>query len=93
VRVEKSVRIVNTEGLHARPSGAVVSLAAVYESELRIGCGDREVDGRSILGLITLGATCGSELCFKADGPDAEALVDDLVRLVEAGFPLDQAAK
>ena len=70
-----------------------MSLAAVYESELRIGCGDREVDGRSILGLITLGATCGSELCFKADGPDAEALVDDLVRLVEAGFPLDQAAK
>jgi len=93
VRVEKSVRIVNPEGLHARPSGAVVSLARGYESELRIRCGDREVDGRSILGLITLGATCGSELEFLAAGPDAEALVDDLIRLVEAGFSPEREAK
>lgn len=93
MRVEKSVRIVNPEGLHARPSGAVVSLARAYESELRIRCGDREVDGRSILGLITLGATCGSELEFLATGPDAEALVDDLIRLVENGFPPEQKAK
>jgi len=84
--VERTMKIVNTEGLHARPSGSVVALASEYESELRIRCGERTVNGRSILELITLGATCGSELHVSAEGPDAEELVGALERLVEAGF-------
>jgi len=86
VRVERRVTIVNPEGLHARPSGAVVSLANGFESELSIRCGDREVDGRSILGLITLGAACGSVLVLRGIGPDAEAMIEALARLIEDGF-------
>lgn len=80
------MKIVNPEGLHARPSGALVAVALEHESVLRIRCAGREVNGRSILEVIALGATCGSELEFWADGPDAEALVLALATLVESGF-------
>ena len=55
-------------------------------ADLRIRCAGREVNGRSILEVIALGATCGSELELLADGPDAEALVSALAALVEGGF-------
>jgi phosphocarrier protein HPr len=84
--VERTVMITNPEGLHARPSGSVVAIALEYQSDLKIHCGGRSVNGRSILELITLGATCGSELHLSAEGPDAEELVGALVKLVEAGF-------
>jgi len=86
MKIERRAQIVNPEGLHARPSGTLVAIAQEFQSELRIACNGREVNGRSILELITLGATCGSELLFSAHGPDAEALVDALVQAVSAGF-------
>lgn len=86
MQCERTVKIVNSEGLHARPSGAVVAVALDYESEIRIRCRDRQVNGRSILELITLGATCGSELHLAAEGPDAEELVEALCQLINAGF-------
>jgi phosphotransferase system HPr (HPr) family protein len=84
--MERVVRIVNPEGLHARPSGAIVSAALRFESALRVAAGDREVNGRSILEVISLGATCGTDLVLRADGPDAEALLDELEELVAGGF-------
>ncbi len=83
---ERTVKIVNSEGLHARPSGAVVAVALDFESEIQISCRDRRVNGRSILELITLGATCGSELHMTAKGPDAEQLIEALSNLIGAGF-------
>ena len=84
--LERCVRITNAEGLHARPSGALVAVAQGYTSDLRIACEGREVNGRSILELISLGAKHGSELCFTASGDDAEALLEHLARIVESGF-------
>jgi phosphotransferase system HPr (HPr) family protein len=79
-------KIVNPEGLHARPCHAVVSLARDFEAELRIRNGDNEVNGRSILELMTLSAACGDELEMKADGEDALALLEALSSLIAAGF-------
>jgi phosphotransferase system HPr (HPr) family protein len=79
-------RIVNAEGLHARPCHAVVSLAREFEAELRIRNGETEVNGRSILELMTLSAACGDELELKAEGEDALALIEALSRLIAAGF-------
>lgn len=84
--MERTVTIVNPEGLHARPSGALVAVALDHEADLRIRCSGREVNGRSILEVIALGATCGAELELVADGPDAEALLAALATLVEGGF-------
>ena len=83
---EQRAKIVNPEGLHARPCHAVVSIAREYESELRIRNGDHEVNGRSILELMTLSAACGDELLLKAEGEDALALLEALSSLIAAGF-------
>jgi phosphotransferase system enzyme I (PtsI) len=86
VDIERTLKIVNSEGMHARPSGAVVAVASEFESELRIRCNERSVNGRSILELITLGATCGSELHLRASGADAGEMLDALSRLIGSGF-------
>ena len=84
--VERRVTIVNETGLHARPCHAIASLALGYRAELRIACGDREVNGRSILELMTLEAERGRVLFLRAVGDDALALVGALERLIVSGF-------
>jgi phosphotransferase system enzyme I (PtsI) len=89
LEAERTVRIVNTSGLHARPCHALVTTALRYTSDLRVGCGSREVTGTSILELMTLSASCDSELRFSARGEDAGEMIEELVHLVEAGFQED----
>ncbi len=84
--VVKTVRIVNPEGLHARPCHSVVSLAREFDAELRIANGAHSVNGRSILELMTLAASLGTELELSASGDDASALVEALCELISAGF-------
>jgi phosphocarrier protein len=86
VEVTRSVRIVNPAGLHARPCHAFVTIANAFESDLRVTCDGLEVNGKSILELMTLAAPCESTLALKARGRDARELVDRLSALVEAGF-------
>lgn len=76
----------NVKGLHARPCHAVVSFALGYSSEFRVSNGGNEVNGRSILELMTLCAPCDTELGLRAVGGDAEALVAGVAALIEAGF-------
>ena len=86
MRSSLKARLVNAKGLHARPCHALVSTALGFESDVRVRSGDQEVNGKSILELMTLGAACGVELEFLADGEDAEAAVAALVALVASGF-------
>jgi phosphocarrier protein len=86
VLVRRSVRIVNPRGLHARPCHALVSAALEFESRLSVNCAGREVDGKSILSLMTLSCPVGSELELIAEGSDAQALIERLSGLVNAGF-------
>jgi len=86
VQVRRKVHIKNPRGLHARPCHALVSAALGYQASLKIACAGREVEGKSILSLMTLEAPCGTELELVADGPDAARLVDHLAALVDGGF-------
>ena len=83
---ERTIEIVNAQGLHARPCHVVVSLVASFEGELRVRCGEHEVNGKSILELMTLNACCGTRLEFSARGEGAAELLDRLVELVGSGF-------
>ncbi|MDP6761542.1 MAG: HPr family phosphocarrier protein [Planctomycetota bacterium] len=83
---ERGARIVNTEGLHARPCHDVVAIALEYECEFRVACRGTQVDGRSVMTLMTLGAAVGDELLLWARGEGAQELVERVARLVEAGF-------
>ena len=86
MEVALRVRIVNREGLHARPCHAIVSLALEYACTLAVRCGDARADGRSILSLMTLQASQGAELELVAEGEGAEELLRRLGELVAAGF-------
>lgn len=86
LEAHKDVRIVNASGLHARPSHAIVKLALAHKSELSIRCGANEVNGRSILDLMTLGAPCDAILSLHARGEDAPELISALTLLIESGF-------
>ena len=86
VEVRREVAIVNEAGLHARPCHAIVSLAREFESDLWVRCGHQEVNGKSILALMTLNAARESVLELRATGGDADRLVDRLAELIGAGF-------
>lgn len=82
----RRVDVVNASGLHARPCHAVVSTSLGFEAELRVSCGGREVNGKSIIELMTLKASFGSVVELVARGSDAENLVGRIAALFESGF-------
>ena len=68
--------------LHARPAADFVRAAMGFESDIRVGAGDREVDAKSLLSILALGARRGTLLRLRADGADAAEAVPVLVALV-----------
>jgi len=83
---EQVVSIVNPLGLHARPAAEFVKLAARFRADVEVEKDGMTVNGKSIMGVMTLAAEPGSELTIRAEGDDAQAAVDALVNLVAAGF-------
>jgi phosphocarrier protein len=83
---ERTVKIVNKAGLHARPAAEIVKLAARYRSEITVMRDDLEVNGKSIMGVMMLAAECGSTLQLKAEGPDAAEALDALSTLIAGKF-------
>ena len=84
--VVRSVRIVNSLGLHARPAAAFVRIAGRHACQIFVKKDDLEVNGKSIMGMMMLAAEAGSELVIRAEGEGAELAVLDLVALVQGGF-------
>lgn len=84
--MERSVKIANKNGLHARPAAELVKTASRFQSEITMVRDDLEVNGKSIMGVMMLAAECGAELLVRADGPDAEQAVSAIADLVERKF-------
>ena len=84
--VERTVQILNKNGLHARPAAEIVKLAAKYRSEITISRDGTEVNGKSIMGVMMLAAECGASVVLKADGADAEQAVDAIATLIANKF-------
>ncbi|MCO4762205.1 MAG: HPr family phosphocarrier protein [Myxococcales bacterium] len=82
----QQVQIVNPQGMHARPAGRFVALARQFSARIRVRCRGEEVDGRSILSLLMLEATCGTDLTLIARGPDAAEALAALSALIAEGF-------
>ena len=78
--------IVNKRGLHARASAKFVETAVRFQSEITVTKDDNSVSGRSIMGLMMLGASLGTTVELSADGPDAKAAIQALVELISAKF-------
>ncbi|MCG8653388.1 MAG: HPr family phosphocarrier protein [Pirellulales bacterium] len=76
----------NPLGLHARPANLLARLAGQFESKILVGLNGEEVDCKSILSLLTLGAGQGTELSLSAEGTDAQEALQSISELFEAGF-------
>ena len=83
---EQRVRISNQMGLHAREAAKFVRLSSKFESEIFVRFRDMEVDGKSIMGVMMLAATPGSELLIGAYGSDEDTAVAELAEMVRTGF-------
>jgi phosphocarrier protein HPr len=81
-----SIPILNALGLHARAAAKFVHTAGAFEAHIRVARGEREVDGKSIMGLLLLAAAQGSAIRISADGPDERDAIDALCALVQRGF-------
>lgn len=83
---ERSVKIVNKLGIHARPAAEIVKTASKFGSDITIVREDLEVNGKSIMGVMMLAAECGSMIDIKAVGNDADAALDALEAVIADGF-------
>ncbi len=83
-RQEKKIR--NRAGMHARAAVKFVQLASHFKSEIRVVKDGSSVNGKSIMGLLTLVAALGFSIVIEAEGPDADAAVAALGELVDNGF-------
>lgn len=82
----REVTVANPLGLHARAAARFVRAASRYSSRVLVTRGGRTVDGKSIMGILLLAASRGTVLTITAEGPDAEAALDELSALVASGF-------
>ena len=84
--MERTVQIANKLGLHARAAAKLVTLAQKFKSEIHIKKDNREVSGKSIMGVMMLAAGKGSRITLRAEGPDAEKALDALEALIARKF-------
>ncbi|MDY6915954.1 MAG: HPr family phosphocarrier protein [Candidatus Cloacimonadota bacterium] len=84
--IKTKVKIKNKLGMHARPATMLVKAASKYRSDLKIVKDDMEINGKSIMGVMTLAAEQGSELELVADGVDEEYLIKEITELFEKKF-------
>ena len=85
----RTVIVVNELGMHARAAAKFVHLATRFQSHVRVSREEREMDGKSIMGILLLAAARGSTLTISATGADEGEAVDALIALVASGFGED----
>ena len=84
--MERHLLIKNKLGLHARAAAKMVQTSNSYTSDFTIRFDGQEVDGKSILSILTLACPLGSKILLRADGPDADKLLEAVERLIDDKF-------
>ena len=82
----RQVTVAHHGGLHARPSLAIVKTVRQFQSKVQIRNGHQEANAGEILEILSMGVPQGSEITLSAQGPDAEQVLDALVRLFADDF-------
>lgn len=84
--IEREVTIRNRSGLHTRPAATLVKVAAHFQSEFIIQKDGFEINGKSIIGVMTLAAEQGVTLLLRFEGPDEDRMADEITALFNDGF-------
>ncbi len=82
----RDVTVKNQVGLHARPATYFIQKANEFKASIWVERGDRRVNAKSLLGVLSLGITGNTDIKVLADGSDEKAAVDELVALIQSGF-------
>jgi len=85
-KVERKFTVQNKLGLHARPAALLVRTANGFRSDVTVKKGRQKVNGKSIMGIMTLAAQQGSGITLIIEGPDAAEAMEELARLIEGNF-------
>ena len=86
-RLQRTVTVFHPQGLHARPAALFVQTAKKFYSQVTVKKGRKIVDGKSIMGLLTLAANAGARIVILTDGSDAADVLEQLCRLVAEPIP------
>ena len=81
--IKKKLVIKNKQGLHARPAALFVQIANKFDSVITVKKGKEKVNGKSIMGILMLGAERGTEVLIEAEGLDAELAIIELEKILE----------
>ena len=84
--ISRPVTIINKLGLHARAATRLVNCASGFQCEVWINNGEKNVNGKSIMGVLTLAASKGIELTIEAEGPDESNAIEEIAGLVNDRF-------
>lgn len=87
--VERELAVINRLGLHARAAAKLVQLLGGFRSQITLVGRGREVNGKSIMGVMMLAAAQGSSVLMRAEGPDAEAAIEAAAALFARYFDED----
>lgn len=81
-QITKEIVVKNAQGLHARPAALFVQIASRYNSEVTLQKDNERVNGKSIMGILTLGVQPGVKLILQVDGEDADKVAAELEELL-----------
>ena len=84
--IERNVQIVNRAGMHTRPASILVKMASKYKAEFYIIKDSFQINGKSIIGVMSLAAECGSKVTLRFDGSDEENAAAEITKYFEEGF-------
>jgi phosphocarrier protein len=84
--IEKKVTIKNKAGMHTRPAATIVKMAAKYKCEFYISKDGLNINGKSIIGVMTLAAEMGSEVILTFEGEDEQYAADEITDFFNRGF-------
>jgi phosphotransferase system HPr (HPr) family protein len=82
--IRKKVVVNNKQGLHARPAALFVQVANKFDARITVRRGEEAVNGKSIMGILMLGAEKGSAISIEADGEDASAAILELEKIISS---------
>ena len=83
-KIRKNIVVKNKLGLHARPAALFVQLANKFDSQINVEKDNQKVNGKSIMGILTLGVERGSSIIIEAEGLDSKTAILELERLVSS---------
>lgn len=84
--VQNNIVVVNKSGLHARPASNLVKAASKFKSKINVMKSEKNYDAKSILGILSAGISCGTEITLLCDGEDEAEALKSLTELIEAGL-------